>query len=145
MQCLPAIAGAGIREQAAMRGASHLHRFHEREIEVRLGSLWHVRELLRAFSRPPFAERLAVERHFSSQWRQEPQQRPEQRRLPASVGPEEADDLPGRKREIHAFAHDAIMESVAQVARCERHAGLRNETARSAMKTGVPMNAVATP
>src|SRR6185437_4078812 len=115
------VARFGAREDAAMRGASHLHHLEHAEVEVALRRLGHVREALRALARRPLVERAIVERHASAERRDEAEERAQERRLAASVRAEEAYDLAAGNREVDAAAHDAIAEAVGEGVRGERH------------------------
>ena len=76
----------------------------DREVQPRALGLRHVR-------RPP------GQRHLAGPVRQLAQQRPEQRRLAAAVGPQHRGDLPRRDREVHAAEHvDAAHVPAAEVA-----------------------------
>src|SRR6185437_14066498 len=139
------VARPGPRENAPMRAASHLHHLEHAEVEIALGGLRNVREAPRTLAHGPLAERAIVYHHRALERREQPQQRAQERRLAAPVGTEDADHLARRDRKLDRAPDDAAAEADGEAVRRERHADLRNENARSAMKTGVPTKAVATP
>src|SRR5690606_5577760 len=139
------VRGPGAREDAQVRGPPELHHLEHAEVEVALSGLGHVGEAARALARGPRVEVPAVEHERAPVPGQESQQRAHERRLAAAVGPQEARDFPLAERECDAAAEGAAAMAVGEVARLEPHADRRKVSARSAMKTGVPTKAVATP
>src|SRR5579862_4046665 len=140
-----AIAFAGHGEDSAMGRASHLHHLEDAEVEVALRGLRDVGEARRALASRPRLEAASVECHVARKRCDEPQECAKQRRLAAAVGSEQAHDLARGKFEIHAVADTMAAESEIEGARGERHEARLKATARRAMNTGVPTNAVTTP
>ena len=90
-------------------------------------------------------DRPAVDQDRAGQWRQNAEQRLEQRGLAAAVGAEQRQHLALRETDVEPVPDHAVAVADAERAARERHDQVRCMPASSQMKNGVPMTAVRMP
>ena len=102
------VARAGEAERAEIRRAPHEHDLERRERELEDGILRHDREPARTLATAERGERDAVELDDAGGGRDRAGQDAHERRLPAPVGSDDADDLSRRDGEVDRVQHGGI-------------------------------------
>ncbi len=128
-----------------MRGAAHQHHGFHGECKCRDVGLRHIGDQARTFPDRAGRQSGAVEPHFASLRRQQPEQRLEQRGLAAAIRSEQRQHLALLQFDVEAGADDAVLIADRELMAFEDHDQFFCTLASSQMKKGVPITAVKMP
>lgn len=130
-----------------MGGAPHQHHLAHAEGKLPGTGLRHVAERHRTPTQFPTAKAVAIDEHAAGAWRQQAEDRLEQRRSAATVGAEQAQNLTSLDGEANSGTDGPLAVAERQLldGKTRGHDQTRRPKASGQRNTGVPITATITP